>query len=83
VSGGCLGLIFFSFIRELPQGYDTRIGERGLGLSPGQRQRIAVARALLKNAPILLLDEPTNSPDAQNERLLQIAFAKLMKIAPR
>jgi len=57
----------YSFIRELPEGIYTRIGERGLGLSEGQAQRIAIARALLRNAPILLLDEATSALDAETE----------------
>ena len=67
------------FITALPHGYDTMIGERGGLLSSGQRQRLAIARALLKNAPILILDEATSALDTESERLIQDALANVMR----
>jgi ATP-binding cassette subfamily B protein len=67
------------FIVALPQGYATMLGERGVTLSAGQRQRIAIARAVLRNAPILLLDEATSALDAESETLVQRALDGIMK----
>ncbi|HEX4469784.1 MAG TPA: ABC transporter ATP-binding protein, partial [Gemmatimonadaceae bacterium] len=68
-----------AFIRELPDGYDTMVGERGVTLSGGQQQRIAIARAIIRDAPILILDEPTTGLDAGSESLVLDALRQLMR----
>lgn len=69
----------YDFIQQMPDKFQTNIGDRGSNLSGGQRQRIAIARAILKNPPILILDEATSSLDTESERLVQDALGKLMK----
>jgi ATP-binding cassette subfamily B protein/subfamily B ATP-binding cassette protein MsbA len=67
------------FINRLPEGYDSRVGERGVKLSVGEKQRVSIARALLKNAPLLILDEATASVDTATEKLIQEALERLME----
>ena len=75
----CSQAYLHDYIMSLPEGYDTKIGERGIRLSGGQKQRLAIARAILKNAPILLLDEATSALDSETELYVQKALQQLMK----
>jgi subfamily B ATP-binding cassette protein MsbA len=79
VEGAAKNALAHDFILRMPQGYDTVIGEKGFRLSGGEKQRLAIARAILKDAPILILDEATSALDAESESLVQIALANLMQ----
>jgi subfamily B ATP-binding cassette protein MsbA len=79
VEGAARNALAHDFILKMPQGYDTVIGEKGFRLSGGEKQRIAIARAILKDAPILILDEATSALDSESESLVQVALANLMQ----
>lgn len=79
ITQAAMAALAHDFIMQLPQGYDTIIGERGQRLSGGERQRVSIARAILKDAPILILDEATSALDSESEKLVQAALANLIK----
>jgi ATP-binding cassette subfamily B protein len=78
VEAACEAAYADEFVREMPQGYESHLGERGVRLSGGQRQRLAISRAILADRPILLLDEATSALDAESERVVQLALERLM-----
>jgi len=79
VEAACEAAFAKAFVHELPERYDTFLGERGVRLSGGQRQRLAIARAILADRPVLLLDEATSALDAESERMVQLALETLMR----